>query len=81
MPTIRHRIPRTQRVRLGLEAVAAYRAGDEMELHRVLRLRPWQVSPLHAVGDCPYSSNSAGGKTWADSVLLREALLDGLHLD
>ncbi len=81
MPTMRHRVNRTQRVRVTPEAVAAFHAGDAMELHRLLRLKPWQASPLDAVGDCPYSANSAGGASWQDSVDLRAALLEGLHLD
>ncbi len=74
MPTKRMRVNRTQRTRITPDAVAAYRAGDETELDRLLRIPPWQVSPLEAEGACPYSRNAAGHGTWADSVDLREAL-------
>jgi hypothetical protein len=55
-------------------AIAAFRAGDRMTLHRELRLPPGQVSPLDAHGDCPWSSSVAGGRTWPESVALRAAL-------
>ncbi|RLA18789.1 MAG: hypothetical protein DRQ56_06755 [Gammaproteobacteria bacterium] len=74
MPTKRCRVNRTQKTRITAEVVAAYRAGDETELHRLLRLPPWQISPLEAEGECPYSRNAAGNGTWQDSVDLREAL-------
>jgi hypothetical protein len=74
MPTKRMRVNRTQRTRITPEAVAAYRAGDKGELHRLLRLPPWQASPLDAEGECPFPRTSSGHLTWQDSVDLREAL-------
>lgn len=35
------------------EAVEAFRAGDWIGLHRALRLKPWQASPLDATTDEP----------------------------
>lgn len=62
------------RSRITPAAVEAYRAGNRLELHRALNLPPWQASPLDAVGACPWPPSSAGGRTWADSVRLREGL-------
>lgn len=55
-------------------AVAAYRSGDQHTLHAELHLPPWQVSPLDAVGDCPWPQNSAGAITWPASAALRAEL-------
>ncbi len=69
------RMRRTERFgRITDAAVAAFKAGDVMELHRELRLPPWQVSPLRAQGECPWPENSAAALTWADSVALLEVL-------
>ena len=45
MPTKR-RVDKARRHRISAEAVAAYRAKDCNALHRALRLRPWEASPL-----------------------------------
>lgn len=69
------RIKRTERFgRITDAAVTAFKAGNVMELHRELRLPPWQVSPLRAQGKCPWPENSAAALTWADSVALRAVL-------
>lgn len=66
---------RTERSgRITPEAIAAFRAGDARALHRALRLPVFQVSPLYAVGKCPWPAGSGGGMTWADSVALRAEL-------
>ena len=71
----RKRISRNiARNRIVPAAVAAYREGDVDALRRALCLPPWQASPLHAAGPCPWPSGSAGALTWPDSVRLREAL-------
>lgn len=46
MTTKRTRIARHQGVTITPEVVDAFRAGDYHRLHRALRLRPWQTSPL-----------------------------------
>jgi len=74
MSTIKRK-PRLQRAgRITPEAVAAYQHGDKIALHAALRLPPWQLSPLDAVGACPYPPRAAGATTWPDSVSLRAEL-------
>ncbi len=63
-----------QQTRVTQEAVDAFRAGDSKTLGRLLRLPPWQESPLCATGDCPWPEGSGGAVTWADSVALRQEL-------
>jgi hypothetical protein len=47
MPTRRTPIQRRHRnILISDPAIAAYVAGDYHALHRALRLRPWQASPL-----------------------------------
>jgi hypothetical protein len=46
MPTKRNRVPRNPLARVTPEALAAWRAGDRLALHRELRLRPWDHNPL-----------------------------------
>ncbi len=70
----RRRRSHNQRQRVTDETVALYAAGDKTALHQALRLPPWQVSPLEAVGECPYPPRSGGGNTWAESVALRAEL-------
>lgn len=55
-------------------AVEAWNAGDRMALHRALGLRPWQVSPLDATGDCPHPDDTAGARSWPKAAALREEL-------
>jgi len=56
------------------EAVAAYRASDHAGLDRALGLKPWEVSPLEAEGDCPWPTGTAGAMTWPKAVSLRAEL-------
>ena len=74
MPAKRQRKPRKLRVRVTPAAVAAYKAGDWLTLHRELHLKPWQASPLEAFGECPWLRGSAGARTWQDSISLRNEL-------
>lgn len=74
MPTKRKRKGRGLASRITPEAIAAWSAGDSVALKRALRLPPWQLSPLDAVGDCPWHGLTAGATTWPDSVALREEL-------
>lgn len=66
------RIP--NRTRITPAAVEAFQAGDVAELRKALQLRPWETSPLDAVGACPWPPSSAGGRTWAKALELRGAL-------
>lgn len=70
MTTKRRRVTRGLAQRITPEAVAAFVAGDRMQLHRELRLKPWQESPLDAIGESPWPATSAGGSTWPESVQL-----------
>ncbi len=45
-------------------AVAAYCAGDWLELHRALGLKPWQINPLDVDPGAPPPD---GSSPWADS--------------
>jgi len=55
--------------RITPEAIAAYRAGDYLGLHRSLGLRPWQPSPLplavDALGVDPDHPPQPDGTGWA----------------
>lgn len=56
-------------------AVEAFKVEDWMALHRALGLKPWHVSPLDAVGPCPYRDDgSAGAEFWPLARLLRAQL-------
>lgn len=46
MPTKRQRVGRTPHAHVTPEVIAAFQAGDYLELHRLLKLRPWERSPL-----------------------------------
>ena len=73
MPTKR-RTPKRAEHAITPEAVAAYRAGDAMRLHRLLGLKPWMESPLRAIGECPWPAGSGGEATWPLIVALRSEL-------
>lgn len=71
---VKLRRPKRAEYPITVEAVAAYRAGDWLGLHRALGLKPWQPSPLDAVGECPWNGNSAGATFWPLAVELRAEL-------
>ena len=54
MATKRKPIERNVRQRITPEAVKAYLDEDDGELRRLLGLKPWEISPLDAVGPCVY---------------------------
>jgi hypothetical protein len=61
--------------RITSQALAAYRAGDWLSLHRELNLRPWQPSPLDVGTDAPPGAETnAWAHSWALAVELREEL-------
>ena len=74
MPTKRKRASRAMRTRITPDAIAAFKAGDHMRLHSILRLKPWEISPLDAEGESPWPETSAGGKSWGQAVELREEI-------
>jgi hypothetical protein len=66
------------RSRLTPEILAAFEAGDSLELDRLLGLKPWETSPLDADdGECPYGSGPAHD-SWPQAQELRNAILDAL---
>lgn len=50
---VKRRVAKLSEHRITPEAVAAFRRGDWMELHRLLGLRPWHPSPLDAYDPDP----------------------------
>jgi hypothetical protein len=76
MPTKRTPINRATRRRISPKAVAAFKAKDEVELHRALGLKPWEASPLDAGprASCPWPSGTGGFVTWGQAQALRAAL-------
>lgn len=74
MGTLHRRKRSEQTGRITADAIEAYRAGDVMALQRALRLPPWHVSPLRAVGTCPSPAGDASSETWPAAVALREQL-------
>ena len=55
-------------------AVSAYRAGDWIELHRALGLKPWHSSPLDVAGDPPTNLSGAQFERWTLATDLRAEL-------
>lgn len=60
--------------RITARAVELFKAGDRIELHRALRLRPWQPSPLDATGACPWPPGCGAHESWVLAVELRAEL-------
>ena len=74
MPTKR-RTAKSREHRITPEALAAFKAGDSIRLHRALGLRPWQPSPLEAdTGPVPWPPGSSGAVSWALACDLRAKL-------
>ena len=72
---IKRRVAKVRNDRITPEAIAAFRAGDELALHRALNLRPWQPSPI--VVDGPNPPADAGlcfAGAWATIWALRQEL-------
>lgn len=74
MPTKRRKIAPT-RHDIRPEAIEAWRRGDWMELHRSLGLRPWECSPLDAIGEPP-ANGTAYATSWPRAVELRRELIE-----
>jgi hypothetical protein len=77
MTTRRVRLSERGRVehRITPAAVAHFKAGEWLLLHRALGLRPWHPSPLDAVGECPWPPGCGGHEAWPLVVRLRAELL------
>ena len=43
-------------------------------LDRELGLKPWELGPVHAVGECPYPPGTGGHDSWPRAAELRNAL-------
>lgn len=85
---------RTRRIR-GIEelitpaAVAAFKAGDYLALHRALRLRPWEASPLPREtealgvddGPCQWGPNTLYGESWPRAQELQRRLMTAAGLE
>lgn len=50
---VKLRTPKTKRSLVTPAAVEAFRAGDSDALYQALGLKPWEWSPLEAVGEPP----------------------------
>ncbi|TPM11522.1 hypothetical protein FJ960_01910 [Mesorhizobium sp. B2-3-11] len=75
MPAKRTPLRRDVKRRITPAAIAAFKAGDEMALHELLGLRPWEISPIGCdEGDSPYPPGSAGHSTWPQAQELRQEL-------
>lgn len=55
--------------------VEAFKAKDTAALISLLGLRPWEINPLDAVGECPYAPTSAVATSWSKAISLRNELL------
>lgn len=74
MPTKRSRLARPLRRQVTAAARAAFRAGDWLQLHRELVLRPWEASPLDVSADEPPADGTAWRASCAQARELRAAL-------
>lgn len=75
---VKRRQPKRREHAITPEAVAAFKRGDVVGLHRALGLKPWHPSPLSAGGDCPWHSSSMGAKSWSLATELRAELLEAI---
>lgn len=55
------------------DVIRAFSDGDRQRLHRLLRLKPWQPSPLDVEGECP-APGTAYAEAWPEAVRLRQAI-------
>jgi hypothetical protein len=78
VPTKRTKRVRTQGRRITPEALEAFKAHDNLALHRALGLKPWERSPLDV--DLAVKPPAMPGgeiaylETWPQAYELREAL-------
>jgi hypothetical protein len=63
------------RSRVTPEALESFKAGDWLGLHRALRLRPFEASPLDVSAQgCVYPLGSAYAHSWPQALALLEEL-------
>ena len=74
MPTTRKRRARPMRAIVDAAAVKAFEEQDWSALHRALRLRPWEESPLR-VDDGP-APDYCPADRWEKAQALRAALIE-----
>ena len=70
---VKRRVAKVLEHRITDDAVAAYRAGDDLALFRALGLKPWDCSPLHADGQRP---DWVTPDRWAKAAELRTQLME-----
>jgi hypothetical protein len=80
MPTIRRPTDRDRRRQITPAAVEAFRAGDQLALHRLLGLKLWEPSPL-AADSAGAGWPSVDDKRWAEIRELRFQLKVSTHAD
>jgi hypothetical protein len=68
---IKRRAPKRADHPITQEAVEAFRAGDGPALHRALKLKPWQASPIDAAGAAPCCNTATN---WPLALRLRAEL-------
>jgi hypothetical protein len=61
-------------MRITPEMIKAFNDDDDDRLISLLRLKPWEVSPLEAVGECPYPPGTCGALSWPQARALRNEL-------
>ena len=63
-------------MRITAEMIKAFNDDDDDRLRSLLRLKPWEESPLDAVGECPYPPTTMGALSWPKAKALRKQLED-----
>jgi hypothetical protein len=72
---VKRRVAKVREYRITPEAVAAFRAGDDTALCRLLGIRPWQASPLDATGPLPaWATDGPYAASWETARQLRYEL-------
>jgi hypothetical protein len=71
---IKRRRPKAREHAITPEALDAFARKDWLGLHRALGLRPWETSPLEAVGAAP-DAPSMIASSWEKAATLRQELL------
>jgi hypothetical protein len=72
---VKRRVAKVKSHRITPEAVAAFKAGDDTTLRLFLGIRPWQASPLDAIGPAPAWATGDYADSWAVARELRAQFL------
>jgi hypothetical protein len=78
---IKRRAEKARAHPITLAALEAFVIGDRAALHGALNLKPWHVSPLDAVGECPWRAGTAGALGWPLAVSLRTEIMHAIDGD